>query len=46
LRAKGRRSKKRDAQYLAQVQTVADEIARSINGVIHWDHPLNEAQYG
>ena len=46
LRAKGRRSKKRDAQYLAQVQTVADEIARSINGVIHWDHPLSEAQYG
>jgi hypothetical protein len=43
LRAKGRRSKKRDAQYLAQVQTVADEIARSINGVIHWDHPLSEA---
>lgn len=46
LRAKGRRSQKRDAQYLAQVQTVADEIARSINGVIHWDHPLSEAQYG
>ena len=46
LRDKGRRSKKRDAQYLAQVQTVADEIARSINGVIHWDHPLSEAQYG
>ncbi len=46
LRTKGRRSKKRDAQYLAQVQMVADEIASSINGVIHWDHPLGEAQYG
>ncbi len=46
LRTKGRRSKKRDEQYLAQVQTVADEIASSMNGVIHWDHPLREAQYG
>ena len=46
LYTKGRRSKKRDEQYLAQVQTVADEIAASMQGVIHWDKPLNEAQYG
>ena len=46
LYTKGRRSKKRDEQYLAQVQTAADEIAASMQGVIHWDKPLNEAQYG
>ena len=46
LRTQGRRSKKRDQQYLAQVRTVADEIATSLNGTIHWDKPLREAQYG
>ena len=43
---KGRRSKKKDDMYLAQVHTTADEIAASFNGTIHWDKPLNEAQYG
>ena len=42
----GRRSKKRDALYLAQVKITADEIANSLNGIINWDKPLNEAQYG
>ncbi|MBQ7006632.1 MAG: hypothetical protein IJN59_02260 [Oscillospiraceae bacterium] len=46
LRTKGRRSKKRDNEYLAQVQTAADEIAKSLNGKVHWDKPLREAQYG
>ena len=46
LRTKGRRSKKRDAQYLTQVQTVANELANSLHGTIHWDTPLTEAQYG
>lgn len=46
FRAKGRRSKKRDEQYLAQVREAADEIADSMGGTIHWDNPLNEAQYG
>ena len=46
LRTQGRRSKKRDAQYLAQVRTVADELAVSLNGTILWDKPLREAQYG
>ncbi len=46
FRAKGRRSKKRDEQYLSQVREAADEIAASINGIIYWDNPLNEAQYG
>jgi hypothetical protein len=44
--AKGRRSKKRDAEYLAQVQATADELAASLNGSIRWDDPLGEAQYG
>jgi len=44
--AKGRRSKKKDEQYLAQVRTAADEIAASLNGTIHWDKPLRDAQYG
>ncbi len=46
LCTKGRRSKKRDEEYLAQVQSSADEIAVSMQGIIHWDKPLNEAQYG
>ena len=46
IRTNGRRSKKRDEQYLAQVREVADELAGSLNGVIHWDDPLGEAQYG
>jgi len=46
LRTKGRRSKKRDNEYLAQLQTAADEIAKSLDGKIHWDKPLREAQYG
>lgn len=44
--AKGRRSTKRDAHYLLQVRTAADELAASLNGTIHWDQPLNEAQFG
>jgi hypothetical protein len=44
--AKGRRSKKRDAEYLAQVREAAEELAASLNGSIHWDAPLGEAQYG
>lgn len=46
LRTKGRRSKKKDTQYLAEVRAAADELAASLNGVIHWDKPLREAQYG
>ena len=46
LSEKGRRSKKRDELCLAQVQDAADEIARSFNGTIYWDKPLNEVQYG
>ena len=46
FKAEGRRSKKKDQQYLEQVRGAADEIAASMNGTIHWDKPLGEAQYG
>lgn len=46
LRTKGRRTKKRDQEYLAQVRGAADEIAASFGGVIGWGKPLGEAQYG
>ena len=46
LNTKGRRSKKRDALYMEQLRIVADELAGSLGGTIHWDQPLNEAQYG
>jgi len=46
LRVKGRRSKKRDELYLAQVRDAADELAVSLGGVIHWDKPLRDAVYG
>ena len=45
VRTKGRRSKKRDEQYLAQIQTVANDLASLLNGIIHWNKPLTEAQY-
>lgn len=43
---KGRRSKKRDTEYLSQIQIVANELAASLNATIFWDKPLNQAQYG
>ena len=46
ISVKGRRSKKRDDQYLAQLQDAANEIAASFNGTIYWGQPLREAQYG
>ena len=46
VNTKGRRSKKKDEQCLAEVQPAANEIAASMNGTIHWDKPLREAQYG
>ena len=46
LRTKGRRSKKRDEQSLAQVRAAADEIAAAFGGVIRWDATLREARYG
>ena len=45
-RAKGRRSKKREAAYLEDMRVHADELAESLGGVIDWDKPLREARYG
>ena len=44
VKAEGRRSKKKDQQYLEQVRGAADEIAASMHGVIYWDKPIREAQ--
>ena len=44
--AKGRRSKKREAEYLEQFRTYADALANELGGTIHWEKPLREAQYG
>lgn len=46
VHTKGRRSKKRDEQYLAQVQATANVLAEALGGTVHWDTPLGEAQYG
>ena len=43
---RGRRSAKRDEQYLQEVQKTADRIAGRLNGTIFWDRPLIEARRG
>lgn len=43
--AKGRRSKKREAAFLEQFQTVATELATKLGGTIDWDNPLRPARY-
>lgn len=44
--AKGRRSKKREVEYLESIRAHADGLAASLGGVIDWDKPLREARYG
>ena len=46
IRTQGRRTKKRDQQYLAQMRPAAEELAASLGGTIHWEKPLLEAVYG
>lgn len=46
VKTQGRRSKKRDAEYLSQVQNIANQLAESLNAKIFWDKPLTQAQYG
>ncbi len=41
----GRRSKKRDAEYLKKVPAAADALAEALGGTIAWDKPLREARY-
>ena len=44
--AKGRRSKKREAVLLVEIRTHADELAKSLGGIIDWEKPLWEARLG
>ena len=44
--SKGRRSKKREAAFLADFQGYADEVAAELSGTIYWDKPLRDACFG
>ena len=44
--AKGRRSKKREKEYLPNIREYADECAAKLGGTIDWDSPLIEARMG
>lgn len=43
---KGRRSKKREQQLLAEFRDPIDELAREAGGEVRWDQPLREARWG
>ena len=43
---KGRRSKKREAEYLKSLEEICDELARNLGGSIFWDNPLICARLG
>jgi len=45
-RAKGRRSKKREAEFLETFRTEADAVAAELGGAIDWEQPLIEARWG
>lgn len=42
---RGRRSKKREAAFLADLPNLATALAAKLNGQIHWDAPLRPANY-
>ena len=44
--AKGRRSKKREAEMLKNIHDVIDQLAEAENGKVFWDQPLREARRG
>lgn len=44
--AKGRRSKKREAELLEQFRAEADALAETLGGTIDWEKPLIEARWG
>ena len=44
--AKGRRSKKREASLLQELQQHVDELALQADGTVFWDQPLREARRG
>ncbi|MBE6990242.1 MAG: hypothetical protein E7426_05805 [Ruminococcaceae bacterium] len=45
-RARGRRSKKREAALLERFRTEADVLAAELGGAIDWEMPLIEARMG
>lgn len=45
-RAKGRRSRKREKGFLAELQTVCDGLAEEMGGKIFWDSPLYSPRLG
>lgn len=42
---KGRRSKKREQQLLAEFRDHIDELAQQAGGEVHWEQPLREARW-
>lgn len=42
---KGRRSKKREQQLLAEFRDHIDELAQQVRGEVHWEQPLREARW-
>lgn len=42
---KGRRSKKREQQLLAEFRDHIDELAKQAEGEVHWEQPLREAKW-
>ncbi len=43
---KGRRSKKKEAVFLAQLRQTVNEIAAEHNAAVFWDEPLTEERRG
>ena len=41
---KGRRSKKREAEFMEKLRDAADSIAKELGGRIDWEKPLREAE--
>ena len=44
FQGKGRRSKKKEAGYLAALREKVDSLAAQIGGKVFWDKPLREAR--
>ena len=44
--APGRRSRKREAMLLKQLQPKVDALAAGLEGTVFWDQPLREARLG
>lgn len=42
--AAGRRSKKREKEFLDKIGSIADQLATENNGSVDWEHPLTAAR--